>query len=112
MGLDMYMTGDKYLGHYDKDEKKLSEKVRQNAKVAYQVSGITINLMYWRKAYGIHKWLVEHVQEGVDDCRKYLVPREQLQQLKKDCETQRGLIEDSITDYDQKNYNYVSHGRG
>ena len=41
---------------------------------------------YWRKANAIHKWFVENVQNGVDDCDTYLVTREQLEQLKEACE--------------------------
>lgn len=36
---------------------------------------------YWRKANAIHRWFVENVQDGVDDCRSYNVSREQLEEL-------------------------------
>lgn len=39
-------------------------------------------LVYWRKANHIHKWFVENVQEGEDDCRNYTVDIEQLSDLR------------------------------
>jgi len=36
---------------------------------------------YWRKANHIHRWFVENVQEGEDDCGKYYVDREDLIKL-------------------------------
>ena len=41
---------------------------------------------YWRKANAIHRWFVQNVQDGVDDCGTYIVTREQLEQLKAACE--------------------------
>lgn len=42
---------------------------------------ITEEVGYWRKANAIHKWFVEKVQKGEDDCKEYYVSREQLQEL-------------------------------
>ena len=36
---------------------------------------------YWRKANQIHKWFVDNVQDGVDDCKEYYVPEEKLKEL-------------------------------
>ena len=36
---------------------------------------------YWRKANAIHKWFVDNIQEGIDDCGKYEVSKEQLIEL-------------------------------
>ena len=40
---------------------------------------------YWRKANAIHKWFVDNVQNGVDDCGEYKVTKEQLIQLHNAC---------------------------
>jgi phage pi2 protein 07 len=40
---------------------------------------------YWRKANAIHKWFVDNVQGGVDDCGDYKVTKEQLIQLHNTC---------------------------
>ena len=42
-------------------------------------------IIYWRKANAIHKWFVENVQEGVDDCGEYEVTVEQLTELRDLC---------------------------
>jgi hypothetical protein len=57
MGLDMY----------------LSKKLR-GTKTVEEVA-------YWRKANQIHRWFVEHVQRGTDDCRKHYAPRKRLKEL-------------------------------
>lgn len=36
---------------------------------------------YWRKANHIHKWFVDNVQDGEDDCNPYYVSKEQLREL-------------------------------
>jgi hypothetical protein len=36
---------------------------------------------YWRKANAIHKWFVDTVQDGVDDCGSYEVSKNDLEQL-------------------------------
>lgn len=41
---------------------------------------------YWRKANHIHKWFVDHVQDGEDDCEKYEVTKSNLLDLKDVCE--------------------------
>ena len=40
---------------------------------------------YWRKANAIHKWFVDNVQDGVDDCGDYKVTQEHLIQLHNTC---------------------------
>jgi hypothetical protein len=40
---------------------------------------------YWRKANQIHRWFVQNVQNGVDDCGDYKVTKEQLIQLRDEC---------------------------
>jgi hypothetical protein len=44
---------------------------------------ITKEIMYWRKVNAIHKWFVENVQEGNDDCKEYKVSKDQLKELLK-----------------------------
>lgn len=39
------------------------------------------DVAYWRKANAIHRWFVEHVQGGHDECGSTPVTREQLEQL-------------------------------
>ena len=39
----------------------------------------------WRKANAIHKWFVDNIQGGEDDCGEYKVTKEQLIQLHNTC---------------------------
>ena len=41
---------------------------------------------YWRKANAVHRWFVENVQDGEDDCGTYEVNKEQLEELLSICE--------------------------
>ncbi len=52
-----------------------------------KVSSIVEEAAYWRKANQIHRWFVENVQNGVDDCKEYYVDIEQLKKLVGICET-------------------------
>ena len=36
---------------------------------------------YWRKQNNIHRWFVENVQDGVDNCGEYYVSAEKLREL-------------------------------
>lgn len=72
MGLDMYLFGvfTKFgLGDYNIGEVKTSVEVG-----------------YWRKANQIHKWFVDNIQKGVDNCATYCVDRKDLQKLLETCQ--------------------------
>ena len=47
----------------------------------------TTEVGYWRKANAIHKWFVDNVQDGVDDCGNYEVSEEHIQKLLQTCKT-------------------------
>ena len=44
---------------------------------------VEVELLYWRKANHIHKWFVQNVQNGVDDCDDYIVSIDNLKTLHK-----------------------------
>lgn len=72
MGLDMYLYG-------KKDNYNLT---------GYNIGtiGIEVEVGYWRKANSIHKWFVENIQGGVDNCATYRISKESLEELKSLCE--------------------------
>lgn len=51
----------------------------------YGYSTLFQNVAYWRKANHIHKWFVDNVQNGEDDCGFYEVTKEQLEELLEIC---------------------------
>jgi hypothetical protein len=46
---------------------------------------IETGCIYWRKANMIHKWFVDHCQDGEDDCKPYYVSSKQLCELLNAC---------------------------
>lgn len=119
MGLDMYLTKRIYVGAYFehlkvngkielfKDETPIDVKLER-------VSEISERVGYWRKANHIHRWFVENVQDGKDDCGDYEVSTDDLKTLLAMCKeaienkqradgilpTQRGFFFGG-TDYDE-----------
>lgn len=91
MGLDMWLNTKVYVGaHWEhkkvtgsidisQDDKKLNLPVKN-------MESITYRAITWRKANQIHKWFVDHVQDGTDDCKPYYVSVYELQTLLALCE--------------------------
>ena len=80
MGLDMYLSAKRFLW-YNEDElvNKLTSNFPELGEA--KVKRIEAEIGYWRKANQIHKWFVDNVQEGEDDCGDYEVSKEQLKEL-------------------------------
>jgi len=97
MGLDMYLNAKRYISkHFNEGDGELAEAIAEHfPELAGRkgrfgdrscVQEVRIDVGYWRKANAIHKWFVDNVQDGTDDCGSYYVSREQLEELKKLCE--------------------------
>jgi hypothetical protein len=93
MGLDMYLSKRTYVKRWDhqKPERQHEVIVNRGGKPredvdSSRISEVIEQVMYWRKANHIHKWFVDNVQDGVDDCREYWVSEEKLQELLDICE--------------------------
>jgi len=88
MGLDMYLTAKRYVSEYNEPDKVISTEIMRHFPELTElqtVQEISVRLGYWRKANAIHKWFVDHVQEGKDDCGNYYVSRDQLTALRDVC---------------------------
>ena len=79
MGLDMYLEKKTYI--WEKDRAKLKITGLQSAIDPQKVKYIIEEAGYWRKANAIHKWFVDNVQNGEDDCQEYYVSEEQMREL-------------------------------
>jgi hypothetical protein len=79
MGLDMYLNAKKYIGS---DEPVSVEGVDAGN---LKLKELTYKGMYWRKANQIHNWFVDHVQDGVDDCKEHYVEKDVLIDLMNVC---------------------------
>lgn len=93
MGLDQYLHAQKYVSEADwrgiESQRQFAdivktmglETVTREAKLLVPSAEVSIMVHQWRKANQIHKWFVDNVQYGEDDCRSYDVAREQLEEL-------------------------------
>jgi len=86
MGLDMYLTGERYVSEYERGMEQAAKSLSAAVEVTRYthqrpVTGIVVEVMYWRKANAIHAWFVDHVQGGEDKCRPHSVSAEDLAKL-------------------------------
>lgn len=86
MGLDMYLEAEFFLSKFgEEDENKQREGLRQQFGVEdtgnLNYVKVVFEVAYWRKANQIHKWFVDNVQDGVDNCATYYVSHETLKEL-------------------------------
>ena len=89
MGLDMYLYASKYFnnGSYkapEDPEKRAAQTIAAAAGFNPSVESITVKarVAYWRKANAVHKWFVDNVQDGTDDCGEYRVSIGHLKELR------------------------------
>lgn len=80
MGLDQYLSKRHYVKNWNHtpEEKKSQVIVLKGGKVnsdidTTKVREIGVDVAYWRKFNALHKWFVEKVQNGEDDCKEYYV---------------------------------------
>lgn len=91
MGLDMYLSARKVLTEYSFENGKNTEAInnvlsaigweRSDMTFDSPVISVELPVMYWRKANHIHRWFVDNIQDGDDDCGTYQVSRQDIQEL-------------------------------
>ena len=101
MGLDMYLIRKKYIGaKYEWRNVKGKIEIEIDGKklpIEFdRLSYIEEDVGYWRKANAIHKWFVDNVQDGVDNCQQHYVSIEQLKKLLDKCKKvkEKAIIKD------------------
>lgn len=86
----MYLRAERYVSGYEfagEEERAMYTSLLEAsglsalADPASPAVRVTVICAYWRKANAIHRWFVENVQGGVDECLPYYVSREKLQEL-------------------------------
>jgi hypothetical protein len=97
MGLDMYLNAERYLwsssdGPNSKIKAAIQEMMPETA--GMEVQTVSVEALYWRKANAIHKWFVDTLQDGVDECQTTRVNWDSLVELRALC--QRVLDDNSI----------------
>ena len=88
MGLDMYLYKKHYVKNWDwmADQEKHTISIKKGKKKLDhikpdRVCSVVEEVMYWRKFNALHKWFVDNVQEGVDDCKECFVDESDLKML-------------------------------
>ena len=77
----MYLNAKRYIWYNEDDLADTVANVFPEIK-GRRVKEVIVEAMYWRKANAIHKWFVDNVQNGVDECEEHYVSREQLTELR------------------------------
>lgn len=88
----MYLTANLYTSKYSNPEyADQIKKVKEILPEIFDGNDLSVEISfkagYWRKANQIHKWFVDNVQDGKDECHPHDVSRKELEKLKKACET-------------------------
>jgi len=128
MGLDMYLNKRTYVQQWEhnKPEEQYSVEVTKGGKPAKinpkKVKYIIEEAGYWRKQNQIHRWFVENIQNGTDDCGEYYVSKADLETLLELCEkvkADHSLAEELLpsasgfffggTDYDEWYYSGIDN---
>lgn len=90
MGLDMYLFKETSVKTFHGDGNVYEVNVTKNGKPFTNIKPnrldcIVEEVAYWRKVNQIHRWFVDNIQDGVDNCEKYWVEFEELETLLKLC---------------------------
>jgi hypothetical protein len=128
MGLDMYLNKRTYVQQWEhnKPEEQYSVEVTKGGKPTKinpkKVKYIIEEAGYWRKQNQIHRWFVENIQNGTDDCGEYYVSKADLETLLELCEkvkADHSLAEELLpsasgfffggTDYDEWYYSGIDN---
>lgn len=79
MGLDMHLTAERYFWH-NEPKPQIPEVPK-----GFEPRTVTVEAAYWRKANHIHRWFVDNVQDGEEECRPHYVSHEKLMELRSTC---------------------------
>jgi hypothetical protein len=87
MGLDMFLMAKRYVSPYDPADAALTElaKAINFGDGTMDLRELVFEAMYWRKANAIHRWFVDNIQDGVDNCAEYYVDIKYLTELRDLC---------------------------
>lgn len=80
MGLDMYLNARRHL--WSANDEVVNNLSKQFPELGEsKINQVVAEVGYWRKANAIHKWFVDNVQKGTDDCGTYEVSTDKLKEL-------------------------------
>ncbi len=108
MGLDMYLRARKYVSDYSYQDGKERDEfegilsainldrddICEETPSAY----VEVGVAYWRKANAVHKWFVDNLADGEDNCQPVYVNRKDLVEL-------HSLVSDTLKIRDRQEAN-------
>lgn len=103
MGLDMYLH--KKVYQYRKPDGAFTSDTDALAFDDYGRSNgvyVVTQAAYWRKANQIHRWFVDNVCEGNDDCKPYYCGKDKIEELVGVCRKVLGVLDGTVFDVDKK----------
>ena len=98
MVLEMYLEKRTYVRQWEHkgDDNVEVTVTKQGEPVTHidpkKIKWVIEEVGYWRKANHIHKWFIDNVQDGKDDCGDYYVDESKLHKLLDVCKT---ILEDN-----------------
>lgn len=102
MGLDMYLYAEKDIDRYNYksvggrftreinpqyDEVNTATQMKNLPNAETGDFKITKQIAYWRKANAVHGWIVRNCADGVDECQRIYLDKDDLIRLRNDCLT-------------------------
>lgn len=102
MGLDMYLTGEKYL--FTDWESPENNQHRDG----FRIKGLNLDLGYWRKHPDLHGFIVQNFADDCDNCQPVRLSCENIQRIieaieEDDLPTTSGFFfGESLNDKEQK----------
>lgn len=73
MGLDMYLTGEKFFHSLEGTQRERAE--------GFEIKEHRLSLGYWRKHPNLHGYIVEHFADGEDRCQEINLTPDNLLEL-------------------------------
>lgn len=103
MGLDMYLH--KKVYQYRNPDGTLTSDTSALAFDDFGRSNgtyVVTQAAYWRKANQIHRWFVDNVCEGNDDCKPYYCGKDKVKELVGVCRKVLGVLDGAVFDVDKE----------
>ena len=82
MGLDMYLTGDRFhVGFVYNPETRQHEEIEPTYVDGFKVSSEKLEIGYWRKNAPLHTMIVNRFANGKDDCEPIVLSENNLREI-------------------------------
>ena len=75
MGLDMYLTGEKYFCAFPPDQARIAHED------GFEVRSHILRLGYWRKHPNLHGYIVNNYADGEDKCQSIFLDEDNIEEI-------------------------------